>query len=212
MNVEILNTTNEYFESKISIEPQELVFPTSLAIVTSILPSILCFSLLVLDISFNFSNSIALLNFLFDINWNTLIGLILGTIICIYWYIHWKTYYTSTNIIRIKIDQKENIFLLTKDIKDHTIDSYDFPLNKVRNILITRSEASNANGWSIVLALPYKTKTHLYTVFIVNDDALGDFYKVGLKLKDGLGQLNLLKLFRISDTFLREVKEKKLDI
>ena len=212
MNIEIFNTTNDVFDSKITIVPEELVFPTSLAIMTIILPSIICFSLLTFDVGLNFSKSLALISFLFNINWNTLIGIIIDVIVSIYWYMHWKTYYTNNTVIRIQINQKENIFLLTKAIKEHTIDSYDYPLNTVKSVLITGSGEGNANGWSIVLALPYKNKINLYTVFVVNDNALKDFYLVGLKLKEGLARMEKLKLLRISDTFLRKVKEKNLAV
>ena len=49
-------------------------------------------------------------------------------------------------------------------------------------------------------------------MFVVNDNALKDFYLVGLKLKEGLARMEKLKLLRISDTFLRKVKEKNLAV
>ena len=94
----------------------------------------------------------------------------------------------------------------------YKVDSYKIPLDLLINIIIGRSVDGKADGWSINLFIknrkPRKSPI-VHSVFVLNDEGLNGLYNIGQEIKESLQKMNLQAILRISDLFLRKVKEKE---
>jgi hypothetical protein len=150
---------------------------------------------------------------LYTLELSILLGTIFIMIVSLYWFYYWKKNFSSDNIINMSIDKNEQIFEVSRDVgSNHSIDAYKIPLEFLINIIIGRSSDGHADGWSINLFLRNrnpKKKPETHSIFVLNDQGLIGLYKIAQELQNLLKTLELQSTLRITDLFLRKVKEKE---
>lgn len=212
MSFMIKESNNSIFNGKVTINKSHLVFPVNSSIFTLAIPMIL--SLIVYGILFIFPESTfsSTLNSIYNLEVAVIIGLILTILVALYWLRYWKINFTENTIINIMINKSDQIIEFSRDVGERKmLDSYKIPLDYLINLVIGRSTDGKADGWSLNLYIrnqQNKKKPDIYSVFIVNDEGLEDLYKFGQEIRTILEKMELLNLLRISDLFLRKVKDK----
>ncbi|MFW9929681.1 MAG: hypothetical protein ACFFD1_09840 [Candidatus Thorarchaeota archaeon] len=217
MKFDVNKFDSNRLQAIITIEPNNLVFPVHSILLTTLIPPIFFFFSYELINLFPDLFLIPKITDIYNFDVAIILGLVGFSIVTVYWYWVWKKYYYYENTFNFDLDKQENLVLITRNTPmSNGIDSYKFPLDGLKNIIIGQSTDGNAIGWSIVISLLKKSRKRVklenFSLYVVNDDSLLDLYEIGLELKSYLSQMDLLPLLRISDIFLRKVKEKQESI
>ncbi|OLS27876.1 MAG: hypothetical protein HeimC3_01700 [Candidatus Heimdallarchaeota archaeon LC_3] len=209
----INESNNSFFNGNITINKNYLVFPVNSSIFTISIPMIL--SLIVYGILVIFSESVfsSLLNSIYTLEVAVILGTFLTLLVCLYWYRYWKLNFTQNNVINITINKSDQIVEFSRDVGERKkLDSYEIPFDYLINLVIGRSADGNADGWSLNLFIrnqQNRKKQDIFSVFIVNDEGLEDLYKFVQEMRIILEKMELSSFLRISDLFLRKVKERQ---
>ena len=213
MSFIVNESNNSFFNGNVTINKNYLVFPVNSTILTVITPLILSLIIYGFFIIFPESFLSSIFNSIYTFELAIFLGVIVSLLVCVYWYRYWKMNFNYNNVINITINKPEQFVEFTRDVGERKkMDSYKIHFDFLINLIIGRSADGNPDGWSLNLFIRNqrnKNKQDVFSVFIVNEEGIDDLYKFGLEIRSILEKMELVSLLRISDLFLKKVKEKQ---
>jgi hypothetical protein len=216
VEIDTIESNNVVFKTKITVNKRNLVFPVQTSLVTLVLPLIVSLLIYIIFIIIPDESFVSIIKSLYTLELSIILGTAFVLIVSLYWYYYWKKNFSSDNIINMSIDKTKQILEISRDVgSNQSIDAYEIPLEFLINIIIGRSSEGQADGWSINLFIRNrnpKKNPETYSIFVLNDQGLIGLYKIAQELQVLLNTLDLQNILRISDLFLRKVKEKDENI